>query len=296
MSKMNDAEAVMNHLLFHKALIDEGKNDQRLDRYLDILSEAKEGESLSDPMDESVRSVFDLVLNQGFDPWQIDLLEFTRLYTLRLEDQEVDLIVAGKLMHMAWSILRLQSEETLQENEREEELYFFDWDTEELMESDFEAPQKLYQPQNHLKETTRRSPMRPVSLMELLDAFEDARSEVKVLQERERTRRELKSRKSRDFCNNAHEEDLEQDVERTWSRILSIGAGPILMMDLFNSDLNVNLSTFLATLYLVRDGRLALWQDDQPHGDIYLEMKVDWMSGVVEDAPQTEITEKLTVV
>lgn len=296
MSKFADTEAVMNHILFHKALIDEGNNDQRLDRYLNILSTAKEGESLSDPMDESVRSVFDLVLNQGFDPWEIDLLEFTRHYTMRLQDQEVDLIVAGKLVHMAWSVLRLQSEETLHENEREDELYFFEWDTEELMDQDSEVYQKLYLPQDALKESVRRNPLRPVSLMELLDAFEEARSEVEVLQERERTRKELKLRKPRDFRNNAHEEDLEQDVERTWSRIVRIGAGPILMLDLFTSDLNENLSTFLATLYLVRDGRLALWQDDLPYGDIYLEMKVDWMSGVVENAPQAEITDKLTVV
>ncbi|NBK25608.1 MAG: hypothetical protein EOM68_26760, partial [Spirochaetia bacterium] len=85
MSKEAETEAVLNHLLFHKALIDEDQDDCRMDRYLEILSEAEAGEALSDPMDESIRAVFHLVLNQGFDPWDIDLMEFTRLYAGKIK-------------------------------------------------------------------------------------------------------------------------------------------------------------------------------------------------------------------
>ncbi|MGE4274799.1 MAG: chromosome segregation protein ScpA [Candidatus Methanomethylophilaceae archaeon] len=293
MSKEAETEAVLNHLLFHRALIDEeDHDDRRMDRYLEILSEAEEGETLTDPLDESIRAVFHLVLNQGFDPWDIDLMEFTRLYAGKLKDEEVDLIVAGKLVHMAWSVLRLQSEETLLENDREE-LYFLDWDTEGWCEME-EIP-RLTAPEA-LKESVRRMPTRPVSLMELLDAFEEARNEAEMAQVRERSRTELKSRPARNFRNNAHEEDMEKDVERTWERVQMIGAGPISMADLFTNDPKENISTFLAVLYLVRDGRLALWQDDLPHGEIYLEMKVDWVSGRLENAPQAEMRDKKTVI
>ena len=294
MSKEAETEAVLNHLLFHKALIGEDQDDQRMDRYLEILTEAEEGEALSDPLDESIRAVFHLVLNQGFDPWDIDLMEFTRLYAGKIKDDGVDLIVAGRLMHMAWSVLRLQSEETLSENDREDDLFFFDWETDDLMES--EDPPKLYLPAEMLKESPRRTPTRPVSLMELLDAFEEARTEAELMQTRERNRQELKARPARDFRNNAHEEDMERDVELVWEKVQMIGAGPISMVDLFTESLNENISTFLAVLYLVRDGRLALWQDDLPHGEVYLEMKVDWASGVVENAPQAEVQEKMTVI
>ncbi|MFA7342579.1 MAG: chromosome segregation protein ScpA [Candidatus Methanomethylophilaceae archaeon] len=294
MSKEAETEAVLNHLLFHKALIDEDQDDCRMDRYLEILSEAEAGEALSDPMDESIRAVFHLVLNQGFDPWDIDLMEFTRLYAGKIKDDGVDLIVAGRLMHMAWSVLRLQSEETLLENDREDELFFFDWETDGFQE--MEQQPKLCLPAEKLKESPRRTPTRPVSLMELLEAFEEARVEAELMQARERSRRELKTRPARDFRNNAHEEDMEQDVERVWGKVQMIGAGPISMTDLFSETLSENISTFLAVLYLVRDGRLALWQDDLPHGEIYLEMKVDWASGMVENAPQAEVQDKMTVI
>ena len=139
-------------------------------------------------------------------------------------------------MHMAWSVLRLQSEETLSENDREDDLFFFDWETDDLMES--EDPPKLYLPAEMLKESPRRTPTRPVSLMELLDAFEEARTEAELMQTRERNRQELKARPARDFRNNAHEEDMERDVELVWEKVQMIGAGPISMDDLFTESLN----------------------------------------------------------
>ncbi len=55
--------------------------------------------------------VFELVLSNNFDPWDINLMEFTRMYTKKMHAEEVNFIVAGKLMYMAWSILKMQSEE-----------------------------------------------------------------------------------------------------------------------------------------------------------------------------------------
>ncbi len=294
MKMQADVEGVLNHLLFHKALIDDGQEDQRVERYLEILSEAEEGETLPDPVDESIRAVFHLVLNQGFDPWDIDLMEFTRLYAEKIEAEGVDLIVAGRLVHMAWSVLRLQSEETLLENDREEDLFFFDWELDGFM--DVEEEPLLRPPSDLLKATPQRAPTRPVSLMELLDAFEDARREAEVVKAREQRRRQMRAKPDRPFNNNAHDEDLERDVESTWERVQMIGAGPIALSDLFLETRNENLSIFLAVLFLVRDGRLALWQDDLPRGEIYLEIKMGWASGKVEDAPQAEIRNRMTVI
>ena len=45
-----------------------------------------------------------------------------------------------------------------------------------------------------------------------------------------------------------------------------------------------NIAVFLSVLQLVRNGKLNIWQNELPYGDIMVEIKVDWMSGKLEDA------------
>ncbi len=275
-------ETVLEHLMFHQSLVDDEKDNENIHRYLDIM-ERDEGESLSDPVDEAIRSAFDLVLNHGMDPWSIDLLEFTRLYSARMGEQRPDLIVAGKLVRMAWRILRLQSEEVVQEKERQDCL-FMGWDMEALSEALFEEAEGLLAAPAVLTPALRRRELRPVSLMELLDAFEEARREMEMQRRREPRPRKEPTR----FSGQAHDEDMEKDVEEVWKRVQRLGAGPISVRDLMGPDHERNISTFVALLFLVRNGLLAAWQDDLPHGEAFVEIKVDWMEGSVEDAAEAE--------
>ena len=98
-------EDLEQHLLFHKAMTENTETYQRIGGYMDILSKAESGERLQDPVDEAIRSVFSLVLENGIDPWEIDLSEFVRLYNGKVVSNSFDMIVAGKLMLMAWKIL-----------------------------------------------------------------------------------------------------------------------------------------------------------------------------------------------
>ena len=75
-TRMEDLE---QHLLFHRALADDGESLRRIGGYMDILSKTESGERLQDPVDESIRAVFSLVLENGIDPWEIDLSEFVRM-------------------------------------------------------------------------------------------------------------------------------------------------------------------------------------------------------------------------
>ena len=103
-TRMDDLE---QHLLFHRALADDGESLRRIGGYMDILSKTESGERLQDPVDESIRAVFSLVLENGIDPWEIDLSEFVRMYEAKVSSDRFDMIVAGKLLLMAWRILRM---------------------------------------------------------------------------------------------------------------------------------------------------------------------------------------------
>ena len=275
-TRMDDLE---QHLLFHKALADDDESLRRIGGYMDILSRAETGERLQDPVDESIRAVFSLVLENGIDPWEVDLSEFVRMYEAKVAGDRFDMIVAGKLTLMAWKVLRMQSESTRMRSEPPVEV--------ELEEPDdsFFFDEPMYVPEVSFREAFQRRPERPVTVYELIDAFEDARREIEIQAERERVRRELKAREPKRFDNKAHDEDDERDVEAVWNRIEKLGAGQIEITDLYTGNLKDDLTTFVAVLHLVRDGRLDAWQDEYPYGKIYLEIRTEWMSGTLEDSP-----------
>ena len=272
-------EDLEQHLLFHKAMTENTEAYQRIGGYMDILSKAESGERLPDPVDEAIRSVFSLVLENGIDPWEIDLSEFVRLYNAKVVNNSFDMIVAGKLMLMAWKILRLQSESTrvlseppLIEPEMEFDDSFF-----------YEDEETMVVPEVILREAFQKDTVRPVTMYELIDAFEEARGEIEIQQQRERMRSQLKAKEPSKFDNKAHEEDDKQDVEEVWARIQKLGMGQICIDDLYTNDLKENLKTFVSILHLVREGRLDVWQESLPRGDIFVEIMAEGAYGTIED-------------
>jgi segregation and condensation protein A len=299
-----NAEAIYGHLLFHRAIIDEGDRSEKIERYMELLKQAEAGEGIAplDPVDRAVQLVFQLVLSNNFDPWDVNLMEFVRMYTKKMHADEVNFIVAGKLVHMAWSILRMQSQEVLLLHERPEqfELSCADWDlegeghSEEPFHSDIvtDVPDGV-----ELAEAVRHHTSRPVSLVELLDAFDEAKREVELQLARQKARDLLKTAQER-FDGKAHSEDLEKDVEMTWERILRCGNGPIALEDIIEGGKEDAVTVVVSLLFLSRAGKIALWQDELPYGQVFLEIKIPWDIGTLEErtAPLVPASEKRAVI
>jgi len=267
-------EDMEQHLLFHKALTEDSEDYDRINGYMDILEKTGSGEKLNDPVDESIRAAFSLVLENGIDPWEIDLREFVRLYSKKVSENRFDMIVAGKLILMAWRVLRLQSEATYSKSDEpmEEEIFEFD-----LVDED-----PMVVPEVSFREAYCRDPVRQVTMYELLDAFEEARVEMEICRERERVRLELEEKVPKKFDNKAHDEDDKHDVELVWERIVRLGTGPIQIDELYTDDIMENLRVFVSILHLVRDGRLEIFQGSLPKGEIVIEMKVPGIPTTLE--------------
>ncbi|HEY3421248.1 MAG TPA: hypothetical protein VGK23_11925 [Methanomassiliicoccales archaeon] len=279
---------VLNHLMFQKAIIDEGDRSEKIDRYLQLLEQAEAGNEMvpSDPIDRSVQLVFELVLSNNYDPWDINLMEFTRMYTKKMHAEEVNFIVAGKLMFMAWSILKMQSEEVLSIHEQlPADAMGADWEMDPMEGYDdpvlasinVDIPGSV-----DLTEAVRHQTTRPVSLIELLDAFEEAKRDAEIQAHRQKAREALKLTNEK-FDDKAHKEDHERDVAETWDRILKCGNGPICIEDLFNGEKEDRIMVFVSLLFLAKYGKIALWQDDLPFGQIFLEIKLPWDIGTIEE-------------
>jgi segregation and condensation protein A len=290
MTPMEGVQGAMEHLLFHKAIIHEEDRARRLDRYMEVLEGGEEQLASRDEADRSFEVVFELVLRNDLDPWDIDLMQFSRLYAARMREREVDFIVAGKLLFMAWTILRRQSEVVLSVQEREDgdELFCLDWDMDsmDLFLDDEEGfdPADLEPCRVELREVVRHKERRPVMLVELLDAFDEARRESKARLER------VISRESREevFDEKSHTEELERDVDEVLGRISRCGGGPITIMDICDGTREDLIKVFLSILFLTRMGKISLWQDDLPHGKIFLEVKIPWDIGTLEDVPESK--------
>ncbi|MDR1690449.1 MAG: chromosome segregation protein ScpA [Candidatus Methanoplasma sp.] len=275
MDGMMKREEMEQHLLFHKAMTEDSGTYARINGYMDILGKTGSGEKLNDPVDESIRAAFSLVLESGIDPWEIDLGEFVRMYSRKVSENRFDMIVAGKLILMAWKILRLQSEATCSRSDEPLEEEFFDFSFEDEDEA-------LMVPEVAFREAYARETVRPVTMYELLDAFEEARIEMEVHRERERVRAELEEKLPKKFDNKAHEEDDKHDVELVWERIVKLGTGPIQIDELYTKEIVENLRTFVSVLHLVRDGRLDVMQASLPRGEIFIEMRVPGIISTLE--------------
>jgi segregation and condensation protein A len=281
-------EGVLGHLMFHKAMIDEDNRSLKIDHYLTVLEHTGGNANSHDPLDRSIETVFELVLSNSLDPWDIDLMQFTTLYASKVKDENVNFVLAGKLMLMAWSILRLQSERVLS-NSEDRQSFYSDWDFDSL---DAFYPRRdqpklatMLPDEIELSEVVRHHGSRPVTLVELLDAFEEAKREEGELLIREKLRQERRAKLDAAFDTKAHNDDMERDVEDVWQRIIKCGSGAVDFNDLCNGGREDIVTIIMSLLFLARAGKISIWQDDMPYGKIYLEVKMAWDIGTLEDVP-----------
>lgn len=273
---------LINHLLFHKAIISEDDGGERIEEYLQLVRNIDSGMHIAipDEFEKSISLVFELVMEHHFNPWDIDLIKFSKLYLKKIRGQkEVDLITGGKIVFMAWSILKLQSDELLMRADipEEEEFYFADWDI--SSEEFHDVPESLdftqaviSEARLPIKEKIWNKKTRNVTLMELVDAFHDAKLDVekqRILNEEKARFRELMN-VDEDFDEKVHKEDLEEDIYITWQRICMIEEDSMLLEDLIDGSQEDLISRFVSILHLSLEDRIRIHQRRFPYGEIVI--------------------------
>ena len=285
MAGMSEQQLV-NHLLFHKALIAEDGDNERVNDYIRLVKERGQGHhvGIEDPFDRSISLAFELVLDQGMDPWAIDLVSFTSLYMDRVrKGAEIDLITAGKLLHMAWSILRLQSEKLRQSAEPpvvvepEPEDPWADIDASWAEDDPDRAyNERILQGQEDvLDEKVRHKGDRKVTLMELVEALEEARREADlratIVEKREAEKAHRSAVRRGKAEGAAHKEDPESDIREVWERILGKNGVPIPITSIQERTKDDMVRTLVSILFLARENKIRIWQENFPYGMIYVQ-------------------------
>ena len=258
-----------NHLMYYKALLDE---EIDMDYYIHMARNLEEGIHITakNPVDKAVSIVFELVLDEKLDPWKIDLMKFTRMYLERIrKEKNIDFIIAGKIIHMAWNILMKKSEDVLDNAERAE--YYIDSDFFDIDISPFEmdVEEEYVEPQLEIREPVRREESRPVSLMELIQAINEARIEV----ERKRRQRKIREKFKFNLDEKVHKEDMEEEIKEVWARLSEIQGDEIQFSLLYDGTRDDFITVFLSLLFLEKFNKVELLQE-VPYGEITIRILV----------------------
>ena len=295
---MTAYEDVLGHLMFHKALTADHESGERINRYLQMVQEIEKGHylTLRDPLEKAIAAAFELVLDQAYNPWEIDLAAFTKLYLEKVRDDGVvNFVTAGKLVAMAWTILKLQSDELLgraeppkpDEAPPEGDLGLGMYDSPEQ----FDFTQTVLGGRVPIQEAIRREGRRAVTLMELMQALDEARVEAARQLELAALREKARVTAPRDFDRQVHGEDLNEDLALTWSRILRYNGQPVALEQLADHDAWDRLTVFVSVLFLAKMEKVSLSQEDFPYGEILVKRLSDeeTIEAVPAPAPSSEV-------
>ena len=256
----------------------------RINEYLDMVKMARDRDSISigSPFDRSIYLAFDLVLHQQLNPWDIDLVNFSSMYLKKAQEEKIDLITAGRIIYMAWKVLHMQSDNLVVHMEaKQDEEPDFGWEdipTGAWFESDDGYSYTnlvMKNPDPPLEEPLRRDSKRKITLIELLDAFDQARKDAEEYQlldqmrKKERDRLALKARKAMKGA--AHEDHLEEDILAVWEKIQSYPKKSMSLSSICNTDdFDERIKTFLSVLFLAYDEKIRIYQRKFPFGEIYI--------------------------
>jgi segregation and condensation protein A len=248
------------------------------------------------------------VIEHMFDPWDINLREFTKMYLKQVKKEGyVNFVVAGKLVLMAWSILKLQSEEVLVQADppkQEEENYFSEWELDSGLyqgseDLDF-THAVMNRPSPPIHNPVRTQNQRPVTLIEIVEAFDEARKEAELQMTINEIREKARCQNPPDFSKKVHNEDLNEDMALTWNRLCQFDGQPVPLHNLGNHDIWDRVTVFVATLFLANMNKVKIWQRKFPYGEIMVKRLVEPEDGLTmlsKDALEEDMIQtKLAVV
>jgi hypothetical protein len=178
---------------------------------------------------------------------------------------------------MAWNILKTQSDEILIRADRVDEpqdFYFDGWDMNSFVDESqtgISYGQMVLQSDSPpLTAAVHATDTRAVTLMSLIEAFDEAREEMEL---KERIKKFAKNLDlvQPNLSGQMHKENLQDDISLTWRRICALNEPWIPISKLWSGD-NVydRVTVFVSTLFLAKMQKIELKQQKFPYGEIMI--------------------------
>ena len=216
------------------------------------------------------------------DPWNIDIVDVTDRFLAELDRRkELDLRVSGRTLFYAACLLRLKSDYLEGWDGDEEEDLISDEDEEPLAYLDFDAePGDGGEPMGRLEREIQRRLGRknlrkrpPVTLYELIKQLRTAEKEQRRKQRRRITvaREPDLDLSAGDVVAVAHDEGYQKAVAVVMEefRRAARDGDPLTLDDLSGAMGRTRREVYIPLLFLMLEGKLAIWQDEF-FGEIYV--------------------------
>lgn len=280
-------ERILEYLMYEKSLISFVHSGSKIDHYLDLVKGLSKGAhvSVDHTFEKMLIIVFELVLTRKIDPWNIDLVSFGKEYLNRLKkEKDVNLISIGKVVFMAWGVLKEKTDITLEDaiRYREEE----DENYSRMMESmdlGFDPLNSIgggsmgdSAQQAAIAEMIWREGERNATLLDVVEALREAQEEARIRKVIEENRQRLKEERDRaeknlNVADNSHKDDMEKDKAVTWARINKYNGHPIKFSQICDfGDRKDVISTLMSSVHLAHERKINIWQRQFPYGEIYI--------------------------
>ncbi len=284
---------VVRHLLWHKAMVGDEDDGAKINAYIQIVQESRDGEhvALKEGFNRDLAIAFELVIQNHLDPWDLDLSKFAELYLKEAKEHGVDLVTAGRIILMAWTVLKAQSQQVAdraviraQETDEVgwEDIPDYGWSDDQV---DYNS-RILALPKAPIDEKIRHKGDRRVTLMELLSAFEEVHAEAQqrlILSETKLAARLSLRRRMRGRVGGMmHKDDLESEINETWTRILEVPTMPVPLSAIVEQNSADVVQTFNALLFLAKSQRILVTQENFPKGEIWITPRLPEAAAVVE--------------
>lgn len=147
----------------------------------------------------------------------------------------------------------------------------------------------------HLDEAVHPPGERPVTLYDLISAFEEAKEEsatrAVLEEERAKARADLDRARKAKVSGMMHNENLEEEIAQTWMRILErihreeSPSAKVAMSTLHDGTMGDFLSVFVSSLFLAFNQRVTLSQEPFPAGDVMLQLTPEAQRGNLPAMP-----------
>ena len=121
-----------------------------------------------------------------------------------------------------------------------------------------------------LTEAIHREGRRAVTLMELMDAFDEAHREADIQLQLNALREQAIRKFAPNFHQKIHGEDLTEDIGLTWQRLVQFNGDPVPLRNLTLRDPWDEVTVFMSLLFLAHLEKVKLWQKEFPYGEIYV--------------------------
>ena len=254
-------EEILNSLIVQGNML-----ESDTEGYIAILESTHPDRHFNDPLQELIAGVFSMCLNGTMDPWSIDILGFSKVFSSVVDRNFRDFYSAGFLLQSAWKILSLKSGEAVMRRTGTEE---DELQAEDLPDNDYGYGRMVLNDSIDIKEPVIHREKRKVFLVELLDVMKEAYASP----ERKRQPGGIIPGQGDGNIDSVfdrlHPEEPEKEARAVLDIIRRYGPGDLDLDDIPVEEGMNRQSLMVYCLFLARDGEIEIRQE-YPFGPILL--------------------------